>query len=80
MKDQWFRYMELGDNHITDIQILFDDGTMGGLDFESKDGINYKWLLYYKGKEIEFSDIDEAWVYPIFNGLSLKELKERGMF
>ncbi len=79
MKDQWFRYMELSDNNCADIQIYFDDGTIGGLDFESNDGINYKWLLYYKRKELEFSDIDEAWVYPLFNGLSLKELKEKGV-
>lgn len=71
--------MDLGDNHITDIQMLFDDDTMGGLDFESDDGINYKRLLYYRGKDIEFSDIDEAWIYPIFNGLSLKDLKEKGV-
>ncbi len=79
MKDQWDRYMELNDNRITDIQILFDDGTGGGLDFEAHD-FNFTWLLYYNGEEIEFSDIDEAWNYPLFNGLSLKDLKERDMF
>jgi hypothetical protein len=77
-KHQWDRYLELNDNNITDIQLDFDDGTGGGLDFESSDAIHYKWLLYYNGTEIEFSDVDEAWVYPIFNGLSLKDLKERG--
>lgn len=77
-KEQWFRYMELSNNNCADIQIYFDDGTIGGLDFSSDDAIHYNWLLYYNGEEIEFSDIDEAWVYPIFNGLSLKDLKEKG--
>ena len=77
-KEQYPRYLELTDGHCADIQIYFDDGTIGGLDFSSDDAIHYKWLLYYNGTEIEFSDIDKAWVYPIFNGLSLKDLKERG--
>ena len=79
-KEQYPRYLELNDNNIVDIQIWFNDDTQGGLDFSSEDAIHYKWLLYYNGNEIEFSDIDEAWVYPIFNGLSLKDLKERGEF
>lgn len=49
------------------------------MDFEAHDFV-FTWLLYYKGEEIEFSDIDEAWVCPIFNGLSLKDLKEKDMF
>ena len=76
-KEQYPRYLELNDNNIVDIQIWFNDDTQGGLDFSSEDAIHYKWLLYYNGNEIEFSDIDEAWVYPIFNGLSMKDLKEK---
>ena len=79
MKDQWDRYMELSNNNCADIQIYFDDGTRGGLDFEADNGI-FKWLLYYNGTEIEFSDIDKAWNYPVFNGLSLEDLKEKGKF
>lgn len=72
------RYEELTGG-VGEIFIIFDDNSKGGLDFEV-DNCVFTWFLYYENKELLFKDIDKAWVYPIFHGFSLKDLKKKGMF
>lgn len=64
---------------VGEVFIIFDDNSKGGLDFEVENRV-FAWILWYKDQEKTFNDIDEAWVCSFFDGLSLKDLKEKGEF
>ena len=77
-KTQYERFVELSENG-SDIQLFFDNDKIGGVDFEVDNGV-YKWTVYYDGKEEYFDNIEDAWDCPLFDGLSPRQLKEKGYF